>query len=372
VAVRQPDQRHLRGWTNLTRLYLNSNQISDASAVAGLTNLTDLNLDINQISDISAVAGLTNLNGLWLGGNQISDISAVAGLTNLDGLWLGGNQISDISAVAGLTTNLTRLYLSSNQISDISAVAGLTNLVSLDLYENQIEMMNLSSADLSSLEHFSIGGNPLTSVLLADATLSQAGFDVFMDGGSSCTGIAELPGVLILDMSGVDFAGISDVSAMYGMDDLEKLLLAEATNLDGGQVVSLTGELGTMNWLDVSGLWDSFDVAPQGSLNAWDAVPGNTLIITDPVAGDANYDDCVDGLDYVIWSSNYKTGTTWWQGDSNEDGIVDGLDYVVWSGNYLQGCPGVLGAVPGPATVSLLALGGLALIRRRRYKQHRC
>jgi len=86
-------------------------------------------------------------------------------------------------------------------------------------------------------------------------------------------------------MSGVDFAGISDLSAMYydhGMDDLEKLLLAGATNLDGGQVVSLTGELDSMNWLDVRGLWDSFDVAEQGSLNAWDAVPGNTLIIPEP------------------------------------------------------------------------------------------
>jgi len=155
---------------------------------------------------------------------------------------------------------------------------------------------------------------------------------------------------------------------MYGMDDLEKLLLAGATNLDGGQVVSLTGELDSMNWLDVRGLWDSFDVAPQGSLNAWDAVPGNTLITAEPVAGDADYDGCVDGLDYTVWSSNYDPLTGgkawWWRGDFTGDGYVDGLDYVVWSSNYLQGCPSP-GQVPEPGVLALLALGICALRRRK-------
>ena len=81
--------------------------------------------------------------------------------------------------------------------------------------------------------------------------------------------------------------------------------------------------------------------------------------------GDASLNGCVDGLDYVIWSNNYLTGTTWQTGDLNGDGITDGLDYVIWSNNYWAGCPGTPGAVPEPGALALLALGTLVLIPRR-------
>lgn len=266
------------GLTQLTYLHSYSNQISDISALSGLTSLDSLALGTNQIGDISPIAGLTSLTTLSLHTNQVNDISAVGGLTNLNKLYLFNNQISDISAVSGLT-NLTYLDLGYNEISDISAVAGLTNLTYLSLCRNQIETMSFCHSDLSSLENFHIAGNPLTEVLLADATLSQTTFNAFMDGrGTNYTGIAELTGVLSLDMSGVDFAGISDLSEMYTMDDLESLLLAGATNLDGSQVVSLIFELNSLDRLDVRGLWNNFDGATQCTLNAWDAAEGNMLI----------------------------------------------------------------------------------------------
>ena len=80
------------------------------------------------------------------------------------------------------------------------------------------------------------------------------------------------------------------------------------------------------------------------------------------VPGDVNVDGCVDGLDYIAWSNNYQTGTTWLEGDLTGDDITDGLDYIVWSNNYGQGCPAL---VPEPASALLLGLGVLALLRRR-------
>jgi len=51
--------------------------------------------------------------------------------------------------------------------------------------------------------------------------------------------------------------------------------------------------------------------------------------------GDANGDNRVDGVDYVVWLTHYNqsvTGTT--KGDFNNSGKVDGVDYVVWATHY--------------------------------------
>ncbi len=82
--------------------------------------------------------------------------------------------------------------------------------------------------------------------------------------------------------------------------------------------------------------------------------------------GDANLDGRADGADYTLWADNFQTADkTWFEGDFNGDGYVDGADYTLWSDNYTP-AHGAGAAVPEPATVSVLALGGIAVIRRRR------
>jgi len=51
--------------------------------------------------------------------------------------------------------------------------------------------------------------------------------------------------------------------------------------------------------------------------------------------GDANFDNKVDGLDYVIWRSHYNQNASGPSvGDFDNNGKVDGLDYFKWLVNY--------------------------------------
>jgi len=66
----------------------------------------------------------------------------------------------------------------------------------------------------------------------------------------------------------------------------------------------------------------------------------NRIVAVVPLPGDADLNDVVDGLDYVVWSTNYHQSGGWADGDFTGDGIVDGLDYIVWSMNYEAVVPG--------------------------------
>jgi len=98
-----------------------------------------------------------------------------------------------------------------------------------------------------------------------------------------------------------------------------------------------------------------------------------------PIAGDTNSDGAVDGTDFNVWFANLgnhdnpgdPNDHTLFAGDMNQDGQVDGTDFNIWFGNlgnHLEPAPGAaLGSVvPEPMSLSLLAMGGLGFLSRRR------
>ena len=98
-----------------------------------------------------------------------------------------------------------------------------------------------------------------------------------------------------------------------------------------------------------------------GQMKDWDTAQ---LLVAEAPDGDANFDGCVDGLDYNQWSLHYLQAGGWGDGNFNGDGTIDGLDHNTWSLNYLSGCEGA--GVPEPVCLAFFAAGGLLVLRRRR------
>ena len=89
--------------------------------------------------------------------------------------------------------------------------------------------------------------------------------------------------------------------------------------------------------------------------------------VPEPHPGDANNDGAVNVVDLGVLAKYYDTatGATWEMADFSGDGAVNVVDLGVLAKNYdWVGAPA--GAAPEPATLSLLALGGLAMLRRRK------
>jgi len=93
--------------SNLSRLNLYNNQITDITPLSALTNLRALHLNNNQITDITPLSGLTNLTALDLNNNQIADITPLSALTKLTYLTLENNQITDLNLSSELIANST-------------------------------------------------------------------------------------------------------------------------------------------------------------------------------------------------------------------------------------------------------------------------
>ena len=239
----------LSGLTNLTRLGLGGNSISDLSALSGaisrLTNLERLYLDNNSISDVSALSGLTRLERLILYNNSISDLSPLSGLTNLEQLYLENNSISDVSSLSGLT-NLAWLGLSGNNISDVSSLSGLPNLIRLFLRSNSMSDVS-SLSGLTKLRTLTLDNNSISNITPLSGLTSLTSLTLFRNNISDISVLSGLTSLISLTLFRNN---ISDISALSGLTNLRWLSLSSNNISDLSPLVANTG-LGSGDVVDV-------------------------------------------------------------------------------------------------------------------------
>lgn len=144
VGLTNNEIEPLKYMTNLAKLELHGNNISDISALSGLIKLQELKLSDNHISDITPLSELKNLKILKLGVNNISDISPLKHLINITELHIGVNNISNIDSFDALQ-NLEFLDVRANKIRDVSPVAKLKKLRDFYIYKNTVTDISMLS-----------------------------------------------------------------------------------------------------------------------------------------------------------------------------------------------------------------------------------
>jgi hypothetical protein len=114
---------------------------------------------------------------------------------------------------------------------------------------------------------------------------------------------------------------------------------------------------------------------PDYPFNSGHTIAANAIVGKYTYIGDTNMDGQVTPQDYTATDSNLGTSVdpaiSWFYGDTNFDGNIDPTDYAGIDGALGLGVGNPLSAqgpaaVPEPASIGLLGLGAIAVLRRRR------
>jgi len=202
-------------------------------------------------------------------------------------------------------------------------------------------------------------------------TIETGTGDEFQMGGSTYLWEVGQPGSTdILKVTGAGTLDINDITLKISDDDgyvaSDTDELPVFTYDAGTTIVEALGTI-TINPDDLDGTWTIGTLALTDGGSGTIYLTGLSGGTPDSLIGDADGNGVVNADDYMALKRNMGTSTsaTLAMGNFDTDDDVDFDDLQLLIGNY-DAVSGGAPAVPEPATLCLLAVGAMAVIRRRR------
>lgn len=373
-----------------------------SATLFGLTPAQFYSTASYQAHDLTGVHFIaTDLSGWDLAGQNLTNggfWQCILSGTNLSGADIRGVDLSYTVSRGFTEAQLTAT--DSYQARDLSGIKfnwnnlGSWNLVGQDLHgatflNATLNNTNLTGADLrwASLDSSGYATAITTNMIRPDGTVQ--GLD--LAPGQSLT-IRDDDGIPALSLAPLAIR----IDNQFKLDGGALQIIFEADEWDsviafqpGIQVVldgllELTFAASVNLDSQVGRSFDLFDwtgVTPTGSFAidspyAWNLsklyTTGEVTLLSAFGPGDANFDERVDGADYVTWADHFlMTGQTYASGDFNGDGVVDGADYIVWSDHFAPVRPAI-SVVPEPTTFLLASIAAVVIfaVSRRRGRSH--
>jgi fibronectin-binding autotransporter adhesin len=368
---------------------------------------TNLGTGTRTIGGTNTSGTVTYSGGLTLNGGAVL-AAAAGGTVNFSGVIADGTDTGNVSHDITISGPGTVTFSNVNTYSGATIVnAGLLNVAAGGSLPTTTNLTVGDGTDVArvSLPAFAPGSGvqPLTvgSInMQQNGTLAVAAPDVQTDRA-------------VLVTNGLNFNGGTD--SWQGLVDLNTndMIVHGGTTSLANVTNQIKEGYSNSHWTGTAGITSSTLKAAAAAPNSkvittlgvevnddgtGSGTPLTTAFDGQPVSdgdilvkytyyGDANLDGVVDASDYILIDTGFSSQTTasplsgWQHGDFNYDGSINGDDYTLidnafntqggvslaaTSANSLAFNTSQIAAVPEPASVSMIAIGAVGLLKRRR------